>query len=353
MSPGLVALVEGVKGVIAHPWRSLTVILLVSATASGAAVTDLLTQRAALEHVERLRAQGADVLVVHDEDGELRGRDCERVSRVSGVRAAGGSSAATVVRLDDVPGSPFRMVTATPGYLRVVLPELRLRASTAVVVGPDVLLDVGLTTGSPISLGDRAALRGQVAARQVRAPDRRRWLTVLDPAPVRVHECWIEADPGSSRAVERTLAALFPGARELRIVHLVSPQAVDAATRSAAERPSRWSWAMAAVGAGTAVSLLVAARRTELALYRILSAPRSLVLLIAFTEAWILALAGIVLSVLTTFAVGGSTGPLSAPLVSTVLANALASLGLVGSIVAVAAAAVTSANPARLIRARQ
>jgi hypothetical protein len=296
-----VILREGVRSTKAHPWRLLLGSLLIGGVLAASVIVDAAVTSGALHALDSEHAAGSTVLVVYDEGGPLPGRPCDALAAVPGVRAAGGVSTPETVSFASVGSMVVRRVFASPGYLRVLgvtLPISTGRSSASGIAGSAIAAEVGIADGSRLRFSDGLEMTIDVGPATARAPDRSRWVTIVQAAPAWAAECWIEAERGSMGAVRAAVPAVFADARALRIETLRDGAVTDAIVAGWKERPTRWAWIFGGALSAMLAGVFLAPRRREYALYRLLGVPDTRVRLIAAVEASILEGAAIVFGAL-------------------------------------------------------
>lgn len=349
-----VALREALRTTVARPWRLVLAALLGGLIMAAPAIFETIALDGLADVLAEERARGSAVLIVESESGQLDGHECSAVAAQQGVVAAGGTSAPTVVSVGEPALTTARSVLATSGYFEILWgAEPRYSEPTA-VLGSDLAHEQSIADGAPIVLGDDRVLAAASARPSPREDSRGRWITIPVGALPAVQQCWVEVSPESLDAVRAALPAMFPDATGLTVSAMRDDARTELAIAGWTSRPGRWLSLACGAVAGLMVGTLIAPRRAEYALYRLLGLSRPTVLVIALVEALLLIHAAVLLAGL----VSGAVIPVLDPIApAEILTALLLQIGLTGAIAATAAGTscllVTSGNAAHAIRSHR
>ncbi|MCW3493451.1 FtsX-like permease family protein [Microbacterium sp. SSM24] len=339
---------------VTHPWRFFAGSTLVAAALTGSVAAELHVGYTAMATISEEQLRGASVLVIENDSGTLDSRDCLRLDHQDGVVAAGGVTNPDVVSIGSPPVIDVRRVYATEGYFDILDLPLSALPGRIGSIGADVQAELGVAPEAVIDLSDGSQVTVSKAAPSIRAEERGRWLTVLAPTLARVQQCWVETERGALSAVRSTLVAALGDAGQLNVTTLRDRVLSDAATEAWDRRWTQWAWAAGGVSAALSCGLLVAARRHEYALYRLLGLSRAATSLIAMLETAMMSACGIGIASLC---VGAYIAQLPQESLSTLAEIGGAQLLLASALASVAAGAVTvavaSGRTAQIIRNRR
>lgn len=156
-------------------------------------VVDITTQ------AQRWRAAGASIMVVAL-DGQIDGAQCDALSTMPGIAAAGALRQAQPVHLAAMPSTPLQTFQATPGLATV----LRVERLTDTGVGIWLADDLSQNTGTA-QLQDTHGNQIEVAGTYAYPSDGRvptLAYTAISPTPAagRFDACWVELWPESDQA---------------------------------------------------------------------------------------------------------------------------------------------------------
>ncbi|MFK4806161.1 hypothetical protein ACI3KX_09850 [Microbacterium sp. ZW CA_36] len=349
-----VVLREAWRTTTAHAWRSIVGLTVMTAVlASGVAIEAEAVHRT-MTTVEGEYTQGANVLIVSNQGGVLDGARCQALSHQDGVSAAGGATSTDVVRIGDPSVLSVRRVRATSGYFEILDLALPLMNGVVGAVGPGIAAELGVGQRSRLKLSDATSVTVARSSTESIAGERTRWLTVLAPTLPAVNECWVEVEPGALDAIQALVVATFGKADHLQVDSAHDRALLTATLGAWQQRWTRWAGFAAGAAATLFCGILLAPRRHEYALYKLLGMPRTSVWLICATEAALLTAAGALLSV---GVVAGTLTDVSLPHVIEIArlagAQLVFALCTVTVGVALVATALTSGSTAQVIRSRR
>lgn len=278
-----VAFRESRKTLRAHPWRHLVGTVTIASILAASTLMETATLHTTLSTLEGEVDRGANVLIVESPGQPLSGAVCESMTSQPDVIAAGGVSHAEVVELGQPALVSVRKVSATTGYFLLMRLPVPTDAESAAAVGARVADELGIVDRSLIQTSF-GSVRLQIAPDAIRAEERSRWMTVLRHAGWPVDQCWIEARNGTVDAVKTIVTASFHEVPEVTLAVLRDRTTTETTMRAWDARSTQWAWPAAGALSGVVCALIVAARRHEYALYRILGVRRAAVKLIAVLD---------------------------------------------------------------------
>lgn len=292
----VVVLDEALRDLLAR-WL-LTTLVVVVAAAAGASTVLLVAS-----DVDRVRevwdAQVAEGRFVHEVTGVqgagVDAASCAAVGAWEGVRAAGGRTATTPVRLVTAPASRYDVAAVTPGYVAVVWPGTAAPLAGEVLVGPHAAGSTGLRPGDVAVWADTSGVAGSARVTVVpadgtpRDPTADRQLLTVVPATGTVDRCLVDVDPDHAAAVLPALSSWFEGVAGSPRPVVDLTRAVDPQSALAARASGRW-WALAAGLAVATAAASWSARRADLALLRLLGADSGVLALRLAAESVVLVL---------------------------------------------------------------
>lgn len=239
----LLALREGIKSASARRGQYVLITLMVGALLAAIGSAEVLSTAAAIAKMDAEVEKGATVLVVDRNEGELSGVQCLQLAGLRGVVAVGAVGRAQVIGFAAYPSIPFQRAAMTPGMVEILYPGMQLRPGIGGLAGEGIGEEVGVIDGSMVTFADDTKISLGVATHgTARSADRSRWVYVLDPAPARAAECWVEAAVGSTEAVREVAIAQFNDVKDLRVRNLTPPAAYETTRDSWLERPTQFGW---------------------------------------------------------------------------------------------------------------
>lgn len=299
------------------------------------------------------QARGSNVLVIESEAGVLDGRLCAAMSAQEGVKAAGGVTAPVVLPIGDPALTTARAVQATAGYFEILWGGPPRSSAPLAMLGSDLGKELSIATGAQVSLGDAGLFEAHPAPASIRAESRGRWVTIPAAALDAVHQCWVEVSPGALHHMRAAIPAMYPGEERLKVSALRSEETTDTAVAAWESRPSQLLHVICGAVGGLVIGSLIAPRRAEYALYRVLGMPLRVVLLLAAIEAVLLLLPALAFAGLASGVLLSVLDPISVvELVSTSLWQLSMTAATASLALGVVAVLLTSGNPATVLRRR-
>lgn len=240
----------------------------------------------AVAQQQELQARGVDVWRVQPSQ-PMSAAVCDDVRMNPGVLDSGARLSARSTRIASIPGASARIVTATPGYIRIMWPESP--PGLAIGAGSEISTAFGLRPGTVLALESAESQR--VAERTVlsdvlppssRGGDINQVLVVASAPDGKIRECLVEAHPGTRAAVEAFLVSHFSGAT-------ITPLYVDTSLGDAPEdqlrnRISQWIPLAGAIAVIALTLLTFFSRRADWALYQVVGVGKSARLLMLTAE---------------------------------------------------------------------
>ena len=290
-----VVLSEASANAFASRRRLAVLALVIVGLTAGLIWAELVSWRQLAAAEERYAAAGGYVAVASGPSGIDAAR-CEDVGRHEAVAAAGSFRTAGQVASITAPRVVFARLNITAGLVGVWSPGVTAAASN-VLIGDAAAGELGIVTGSWLTLSDGAVAPAQVIDTDARNPLIARSIMELVPAAGSAAECWVEFGPDQGEAGTRWLAAAFAAdGATVRPAVERGAFASDPATAFAG-RISGMGWIPASLVASGVIALFAVFRLSEIAVYRAFGLSRSGVLLLLQTEAAIVvAMAAVVAS---------------------------------------------------------
>lgn len=243
---------------------------------------------------------------------------CEGLATQDGVTAAGSVLSTSLERLEVLPGTRVRVISASPGLLRA----LRVSDTNAtVVVGGALQDELGVAQGSLLRIvrasgGPFNLPVGDVARHGALLPGGDRAIVVVRPPTGSAELCYAAIEPANYARLRggdlAGLGALAAGSVAVR-EFVPRGEARDLAV-DYRDRVTRFAWATGAVVAGLCAGVLRRSRRRELSLYRALGADAAEVIALQLVELSLLT-AGATAVAAIAFAVTSVASELSQPAV--------------------------------------
>lgn len=345
-----VALREASKTTVARPWRLALATLMGGLIMAAPAAFEMIALDTLTDTIVDEMARGSVVLVVESGSGTLDGRHCSAVAAQDGVVASGGVTAPAVVSVGEPALTTARSVRATPGYLEILWDTPPLSRGPHAVFGSDLATEVSIAEGAEIELGDTrlAAFSGPHSPR---GESRGRWITVPVAHLDSVQQCWVEVRPAALAPIRAAIPAMFSDTAALEVTALRDQAITEAAVSGWRNRMTRWLSLVCGAVAGLVVGTLVAPRRAEFALYRLLGMPLPSVILIAAAESVLLLSYGMLFAGLTSSALVPLLDPIApVELLSTLLVQLGLTSAVALSAVGISGILLTTPNPAQIIR---
>ncbi|WP_417556583.1 hypothetical protein [Microbacterium sp.] len=265
-------------GVVVFALAALSGYLTVAAAASQ--VGDIVTRH------ESMVARGLDVWRVQVKE-PFSAQECDSLRRVDGIRDAGSVLSQESAAIDLFPGSSVSLVTATPGYIRIVWD---VEVASAVGIGSEISATFGVRSESAFVLHSTKTppsswrMEGATLLPSTsRVAGANQSIVAVSLPSGDTRECLIEAEVGARSAVESYLLSKFAGNS------VVSPLFTDTGVGKSVDeeltgRLSQWIPPAAALLIGSISLLSLFGRRADFALYQLVGVPRSGFVYMAVTE---------------------------------------------------------------------
>lgn len=255
-----------------------TLLMLTSALLGAAVVVASWFDTTAIESMweEQVRVGAYTFSITASDHSPLEAARCDALKSVEGVRAAGAVLSATSAYSAADPRTRYLLIEATPGYLSIAFPLTRGIDTSSTVAGATVTDDLGLTSGAEFAYRTAATtpVSTIVLDAAITAPARfdavDGAVVVAAPPAGGTSECWVEAWPGSERAIESVLSSWFPSVTTIAKRLARDAQLARDADHELQFRLSQWAPYQAVLVLGGASILIWWARRGEFALYRVL-----------------------------------------------------------------------------------
>jgi hypothetical protein len=210
----------------------------------------------------------------------LEAEDCDSLNTVPGVRAAGGVVETSTVITEVDPTMRVSSISATEGYLRIIWPDTVLpRVSSLVVAGFSLRDRLGVVPESYLPVVDsttrderRIVFVSQVAHKSLRQPVRDGDLLTVVPPTGSVPVCYVEADFPVHGEIGVVISSWFSNPDSIIIAPMTQATVIGKEpTDRLRSRASAWGPLCGFVVILLVQSLLWLARRSDIALYRLLS----------------------------------------------------------------------------------
>lgn len=301
---------EALRNLRAAPVRLLLTAVLAMALGTAAAACSALDVAAVERAWRDQRAAGSSTWEIRAPwtDG-LSASRCDALRTVAGVRTAGGMLGTATWLPQTAPDTRVPGRVVTPGFPALVWPEDPGVPGRAVVAGESIAGELGWAAGTLTSLTeavstvDGATSPGSllridaVGTGTTRFEGMDRALLVTSAPSGSVDTCYVEAVPGAAAGVAEVLADWFEPDEGAIPVPFWSPGPLDRDPEAELRtRPSRWVPLAAGLVLAGCTGVTWWARRTDVAVYRMLGMSRWQVLRMVSVE--------VVLSVLVPCQVG-------------------------------------------------
>lgn len=300
---------EGVRNVWFAWARTLLLVAATVVVIAALTVSDLATTSSLLDFNRQFIAAGGRVLVATADQPTIPGWACDRLNTQSWVLAAGGFRRSDVAEAPaTAPGTLYGRGEVTATIVSIWWPELSTKHGQ-VIVGSAAATELGLRTGSHVTLGGEP-LRVAAAARQPgRHPEVERLILDLAPGTHTFSQCWIETTPGADpEAARQALEAVTSRTSSVRIDRF---RQLDAFSRDVITelrvRPGNQLWWVTAVLLILLGAIQAFARRPELALHRAIGTARAEIFILNAAETLTIVLASGLMAVVWTVATWSST----------------------------------------------
>jgi len=266
-------LFEGISNVRASMARSLVLGAALCAAFIALAFAELSFSGGLEDQARTFAAAGGYVAVVSGPDG-VSGADCALLGSASDAVSAGAVRTVGETTAGNAPEVAFRRLEATSGLVQVWDPSTSAAPGPGMIFGASAADELGLKSGSWVSVGGAPATQVGVIHPEPRGPfGARAVIDIVSPAG-RFDECWVEYDPATFATRLRSLPAAFaPDEVDARRVVDRGQFALDPAVLFA-DRPQRWGWLPLGLIGAAMVALMAIFRRSEMAVYRAYGLPR-------------------------------------------------------------------------------
>lgn len=243
-------------------------------------------------------AAGSSVLsVTTATPNGLSAARCELLNELDSVVAAGGRTSTSSATSLLLPTRRLQVEHVTPHYPRVVWPGLDAGANLSVVASSLLAKDFGLGPGLAFGVEgqDLPFVVTAVSSADPRIPQLQNSLTIAVATSPTVEACLVEAVPSALRDVEALLTGWFAGPDPVHVFRMVPPKETDQdPQRDLSQRLSMAVPAAAGLAVGALACVLVWARRSDFATYRLAGATRREIFdlfLIEFVHVYVVPLA--------------------------------------------------------------
>ncbi|MDR1999175.1 MAG: hypothetical protein LBQ06_04435 [Frankiaceae bacterium] len=292
---------EARRTLTSRPFSFLVVVLILVGAGLGAGALDMTAWRDA--HNLQVTQESLGSLVIRisagDDSATVSAAACLQLGASTGVRAAGGVGAGTLMHTSTSPGLGFRVLPAVGQVARV----LAGTGAAAVPAGPGVVIADDLASQMGLAAGSWAVIDGALTTVAAVLPlgrrDPRMGRVALSPgAPAAgLTACYVEfADAYAMQALAGQLPGLFAATANLQLKRMFATgTGIPDPQRLWSARPARYLYLPLGIGAALIYLLVVRARRNEHAIYLVTGAsrPEAALMILICGHALVLASLGI------------------------------------------------------------
>lgn len=274
--PARVVLLEAYRNGTSRPIRLLALVVAFGAILAIAGMTEANTLSQIGSAAARFQVAGFDVAIAFAGEERLSAAECSALVHLSGVERSGWLLRDGTAQAATSPGVSYAKVLISPELPTIWIPDwlpaTRVGTNPGVVLGPLVARDLGMSSGSTISLTGLGSVSvANVLPSSARGDDYERWIMFPSPPLGEADECWVEFVPGHSGPAMNVLRSFLASAEPEMVARLVRlDELTDDPDLRVNQRVSRHLWWASGACVVLVLWLIAWQRRGEWALYRVL-----------------------------------------------------------------------------------